>query len=70
VLPLIGILVYLIARPKLTPADRRVMEQAMRVESGGSPQSTADEIAKLAELRSTGAITDEEYQRLKQRALA
>jgi Short C-terminal domain len=47
-----------------------VMEQAMRVESGGSPQSTADEIAKLAELRSTGAITDEEYQRLKQRALA
>ena len=70
VLPLIGILVYLIARPKLTPADRRVMEQAMRVESGGSPQSTADEIAKLAELRSTGAISDEEYERLKQRALA
>ena len=70
VLPLVGILVYLIARPKLTPADEHVMEQAMRIESGGSPQSTADEIAKLAELRSTGAITDDEYQRLKQRALA
>ena len=70
VLPLIGILVYLIARPKLTPADERVMEQAMRIESGGSPQSTADEIAKLAELRSSGAITDEEFQRLKQKALA
>jgi len=44
VLPLIGILVYLIARPKLTPADERVMEQAMRIESGGSPQSTADDL--------------------------
>jgi hypothetical protein len=64
VLPLIGILVYVIARPKITSADRRVMEQAMRIESGGSPRSTADEIAKLAELRETGAITDEEYARL------
>jgi hypothetical protein len=70
VLPLIGILVYLIARPKLTPADKRVMEQAMRIEGGGTQRSAADEIAKLAELRETGAITDEEYQRLKQRALA
>jgi len=70
VLPLIGILVYVIARPKITSADERVMEQAMRIESGGSPRSTADEIAKLAELRETGAITDEEYARLKERALA
>jgi uncharacterized membrane protein len=70
VLPLIGILVYVIARPKITSADRRVMEQAMHIESGGGPRSTADEIAKLAELRETGAITDEEYARLKERALA
>lgn len=69
VLPLIGILVYVVARPKITSADKRVMEQAMRIEGGSSPRSTADEIAKLAELRETGAITDEEYARLKQRAL-
>ena len=69
ILPLLGILIYMIAR-KETPQDRedrnRIMEQQRRLEGF----SAADEIAKLDSLKAQGSINDAEYQRLKERALA
>src|SRR6476620_11631621 len=51
IVPFLGALIYLIARPKMTEQDKRELEQ-MQVQqrrlSGGLP---TEEIAKLAELR-------------------
>lgn len=69
VLPLIGILAYVIARPRVTAQDRRELEEAetrMQREAG---YSAAQEIAKAAELRDKGAISDAEFERLKQKAV-
>ncbi|WP_250285916.1 MULTISPECIES: SHOCT domain-containing protein [unclassified Frankia] len=72
VFPLFGILIYLIVRGG--GMHERAMERAARQEQalrsyvppGGGP---ADEIGRLAELRDHGAISDEEYQRLKAKVL-
>lgn len=69
VLPFLGILIYMIARPKMTEQDKEILaemqEQRRRVEG----YSAADEIAKLAKLNDEGKITAEEYERLKAQAL-
>jgi predicted membrane channel-forming protein YqfA (hemolysin III family) len=68
VLPVIGILAYFIARPKMTAQDRRMMAEAderRRLEG----YSAADEIAKLARLRDDGQISAMEYEELKTRAM-
>jgi uncharacterized membrane protein len=63
----LGILVYLIVRGKgmaqRAAQQRKHDMDALRTELGtGSP---ADELSKLADLKDRGAISDEEYQRLK-----
>ena len=70
VLPLLGILIYVIARPKTTEQDQRILaeQQTQRRQMTGS--STASEIAKAAELRDKGTITEEEFQRIKRDAMA
>jgi len=60
ILPFFGILIYLIARPKMTAQER---------ERRISGYSAADEVAKLAKLRDEGKITAEEYEKMKQQAL-
>jgi len=74
VLPLIGILIYLIARggkmAEHRMADARQQEQAFsayvkQVAGGG----TADELSKLADLRASGVITDAEFQAQKAKLL-
>ena len=65
-LPFIGILVYLIARPKYVAATSYDAWSG----DGRSLSSSADEIAKLAQLRDEGAITSEEFARLKSSAIA
>jgi hypothetical protein len=65
ILPFIGSLAYLIARPK--PELERYRGELW---DGDARPSSADEIAKLAQLQQSGAITAEEYDRLKQRAIA
>ena len=75
VIPLIGVLVYLIARGG--KMHERAVNQAQRQDeafrsyvqetAGTSP---ADQLAKLAELRDQGAITDEEFAREKAKVLA
>lgn len=68
VLPLLGILIYMIARPKMTEQDRRMMTEAEERQRRLAGYSAADEIAKLARLRDEGQISAEEYERLKARA--
>jgi hypothetical protein len=69
VLPFIGILIYVIARPKMTEQDRQMMAQMQEAERRASGQSTADEIAKLAKLRDDGTITAEEFEAKKKQLL-
>ena len=69
IIPLIGILIYLIARPKMTAQDKEMIQAAQERERRISGYSAADEVAKLAKLRDEGKITAEEYERLKQQAM-
>ncbi|TQF06877.1 SHOCT domain-containing protein [Kitasatospora acidiphila] len=78
ILPFLGVLVYLIARGH--SMGERDIEQAKKSEAafqayirdaaGGSSASQADQLAKLAELKNGGAITEEEYQKAKAKLLA
>jgi len=69
VFPFIGVLIYLIARPKMTEQDRELIEQYQAQQRRLSGYSAADEIAKAQQLRDSGAITAEEFESLKRRAL-
>jgi Phospholipase_D-nuclease N-terminal/Short C-terminal domain len=69
-LPLLGILLYMIFRPKMTAQDVRAMTQTEAAQRAVAGVSTADELQKLSELRSQGAITDAEYEELKRKTLA
>jgi hypothetical protein len=76
VLPLIGVLVYLIARgqgmakrdAKEAHADESAFRDYVREAAGPQP-SVGDEIGKLAALRDTGALTDAEFAQQKARLL-
>ncbi|HEY0815207.1 MAG TPA: SHOCT domain-containing protein [Pseudonocardia sp.] len=73
VVPWLGALVYLIARGHAM--NERALERAQRTQQqysgyvGRNTGSTADEIAKLADLRDRGAISEEEFQHAKAKAL-
>ncbi len=75
-IPLIGVLVYLIARGdkmhEHAAQEAQQQDQAFRSyvqDAAGSP-STADQLAKLAELRDRGVITADEFDREKAKVLA
>jgi predicted membrane channel-forming protein YqfA (hemolysin III family) len=70
VLPLLGILIYLISRPKVTADDVKMMTQVEAQSKAAAGVSTADELAKLQQLKASGAITDPEYEALKAKLLA
>jgi type VI protein secretion system component VasK len=70
VLPLLGILIYLIARPKVTAQDVRMVTQAEAAQQAAAGVSTADELAKLKDLHSKGVIDDDEFADLKKKAMA
>ncbi len=69
VLPFLGILIYLIARPRMTEQDRQMMMEAEEAQRRVAGYSTADELAKLGELRDQGKITADEYEALKRKAM-
>ena len=69
VVPLIGILIYMIARPKMTEQDKEMMAEAQEAQRRAQGYSPADEVAKLAKLRDEGKITAEEYEEQKKRAM-
>jgi uncharacterized membrane protein len=68
IVPFLGALIYVIARPKMTAQDKEMIEQAQEAQRRVSGYSPADEIAKLAELRDKGEISAEEYTDLKRKA--
>ena len=77
-IPLIGVLVYLIARggSMHDRAARQAQQQDeafrsyVKQAASDSPDATADQIAKLADLRDRGVITSEDFERGKTKILA
>lgn len=77
VLPLVGILLYLIIygdemrvhAQQQAVADQRSLSQYMRA-AAGTPPGPSEELAHLADLRDRGIITDEEFERIKARVVA
>src|ERR1700735_5361604 len=78
IIPLVGVLVYLIVRggsmheravrqaQHQDDASRPSVQQA----AASSPASTADQLTKLADLRDRGVISGDEFDREKQKLLA
>jgi ABC-type multidrug transport system fused ATPase/permease subunit len=75
-LPLIGVLVYLIVRGgkmhEHQVRQAQLQEEQLRsyVQQAAGSQSSADQLAKLADLRDRGVITAEEFDREKAKILA
>jgi type VI protein secretion system component VasK len=76
VLPYLGVFVYLIARGNKLQEhgeeEARAQEAAFRrqIQEAASSTSAADEIARLADLRAKGVLSEEEFQQAKAKALA
>jgi len=70
VLPLLGALIYMMMRPKVTAQDVQMMAQSEAAVKAAGGVSTADELAKLTQLRDSGALTIPEYEALKAKLLA
>jgi Short C-terminal domain/Phospholipase_D-nuclease N-terminal len=76
IIPLIGVLVYLIVRGG--KMHERMVQQAQQqdqqfrdaVQDAAGSQSPADQLSKLADLRDRGVITNEEFDRQKAKILA
>jgi ABC-type multidrug transport system fused ATPase/permease subunit len=76
IVPYLGVFVYLIARGG-SMAERAAAQQQKAddqfkqyVQSVSSTGSSADELARLADLKSKGVISDAEFEQLKAKALA
>lgn len=76
VLPLLGVLIYLVVRgggmARRDAAEAQRQEERFRsyVRDTAQAPSTADELAKLAALKDKNAISADEYERAKSRILA
>jgi energy-coupling factor transporter transmembrane protein EcfT len=70
ILPFLGALIYIVARPKVTAQDVQLMAQAEAANKAVAGVSTADELAKLQQLKDSGAITAAEFDTLKAKAVA
>jgi hypothetical protein len=76
VIPLIGVLVYLIARGgkmhEHAVQEQQQEDRAFRayVQDAAGSQNSADQLAKLADLRDRGVITPDEFEREKAKVLA
>jgi hypothetical protein len=75
-IPLIGVLVYLIARggemQQRAQQDAQQQDQEVRryIQQAADTPSSADQLAKLADLRDRGVITADEFEREKAKVLA
>ncbi len=76
-LPFIGVFTYLIVEGRAMGERRSLEARQARSDTdayirsvAGNGVSSADQIAKANELRSSGAITNDEYEKLKAHALA
>jgi type VI protein secretion system component VasK len=70
ILPFLGCLIYMIARPKMTAQDVRSIAQAEAASKAVAGVSTADELTKLTQLKDAGVISVPQYEQLKAKLLA
>ena len=77
ILPLLGVLIYLIARGgSMHERQARAVQQQDQAfreyvqDAAGSGGNSADQLAKLAQLKDSGAITDAEFQAGKAKILS
>jgi uncharacterized paraquat-inducible protein A len=76
IVPWLGVLVYLIAngddmtRRSISAAQEQQAEMDSYIRSAAGSGGTADEIAKLAQLREQGVLSDEEFAQQKAKLLA
>jgi hypothetical protein len=75
-IPLVGVLVYLIARGgkmhERAVRDAQQQDEAARryIQQAAGAPNTADQLAQLADLRDRGVITADEFERQKAKVLA
>lgn len=69
IVPFLGALIYMIARPKMTEQDKEEIQKMQVAQQRMQGYSAADEVAKLAKLRDEGTITAEEYETMKKQAM-
>ena len=69
ILPFLGILIYVIVRPKNTEQDQRMMAEAKAQQARLAGGSSVDDIAKAKELLDKGAISQAEFDAIKAKAL-
>jgi Phospholipase_D-nuclease N-terminal/Short C-terminal domain len=74
IIPLIGVLIYLIARGhnmhERAVSDAQRQDQAFQQYVRAAASSPADDIAKLEELKNRGVLSEEEFQKAKAKALS
>jgi len=78
ILPWLGVLIYLIARGgkmherqiQYAQAQQQAFKEYVQETAASSSTSTADQLAKLADLRDKGVITPAEFETEKAKALA
>jgi ABC-type multidrug transport system fused ATPase/permease subunit len=78
ILPFLGVFVYLIARggkmheraAAEAAQQQKAFDQYVRQTAGTSGANSADQLAKLADLKSQGVITDAEFEEQKSKILA
>ena len=70
VVPFLGILIYMIARPKNTEQDQRMLADMQATQARMTGGSAVDDIAKAQALLDKGSITQAEFDSIKAKALA
>lgn len=70
VLPFLGVLIYMIARPKMTEQDKEMIAEYERRQKQMAGYSPSEELERLHKLKEQGAITDEDYAKLKAEVVA
>jgi len=68
ILPVLGMLIYFIARPIL-PQDIQAREQQQKSMEAAHAADLTDKLTKLSELRDKGVISEEEFQAQKAKLL-
>ena len=74
ILPFLGVFVYLIARGgkmhERAAQQQKAFDAYIKQTAGASGDTTADQLSKLADLKSQGVITDSEFDAQKAKILA
>ena len=78
VLPFLGVFVYLIARggkmheraAQQAAQQQKAFDEYVKQAAGSASDTTADQLSKLADLKSQGVLTDAEFEAQKSKILA